>query len=61
MEIPNPLENQYSWHVEEEFIASIREGTPVTRTPFDVGLHYMEFTEAVTRSAQTGQAVSLPL
>ena len=60
-EVPNPPDNQYSWHVEEEFIASIREGTPVTRTPFDVGLHYMEFTEAVTRSAQTGQAVSLPL
>ena len=60
-EIPNPPENQYSWHVEEEFVASIREGTPVTRTPFDVGLHYMEFTEAVTRSAQSGQAISLPL
>ena len=60
-EIPNPPDNQYSWHVEEEFVASIREGTPVTRTPFDVGLHYMEFTEAVTSSAQTGQAVSLPL
>ena len=60
-EIPNPPENQYSWHVEEEFIASIRDGKPVTRTPFDVGLHYMEFTEAVTRSAQTGQAISLPL
>jgi len=24
-------------------------------------LHYMEWTEAVTRSAQTGQAVALPL
>jgi len=47
--------------VEEEFIASIRDGKPVNRTPFDVGLHYMEFTEAVTRSAQTGQAIALPL
>ncbi|MCH7621718.1 MAG: hypothetical protein IH870_07450, partial [Chloroflexi bacterium] len=61
VEIPNPPEDQYSWHVEEEFVASIREGKPVARTPFDVGLHYMEFTEAVTRSAQTGQAISLPL
>ena len=60
-EIPNPTDDQYSWHVEEEFIDSIREGTPVVRTPFDVGVHYMEFSEAVTRSAQTGQSISLPL
>ena len=60
-EIPNPPENQYAWRVEEEYISAIRGLEPVTRTPFDVGLHYMEFTEAVTRSAQTGQAISLPL
>ena len=60
-EIPNPPENQYSWRVEEEFISAIRGLEPVTHTPFDVGLHYMEFTEAVTRSAQTGQAIALPL
>jgi predicted dehydrogenase len=59
--IENPPENQYSWRVEEEFISAIRGQEPVTHTPFDVGLHYMEFTEAVTRSAQTGQAISLPL
>ena len=59
--IDNPPEIQYSWRVEEEFISAIRGDEPVTRTPFDVGLHYMEFTEAVTRSAQTGQAISLPL
>ena len=29
--------------------------------PFDVGLYYMEFTEGVTRRAQTCQVVSLPL
>ena len=60
-EIPNPPENQYGWRVEEEFISAIRGEEPVTHTPFDVGLHYMEFTEAVTRSAQTGQAIALPL
>ena len=60
-EIPNPPEGQYAWRVEEEFISAIRGQEPVTHTPFDVGLHYMEFTEAVTRSAQTGQAISLPL
>jgi hypothetical protein len=29
--------------------------------PFETGVHYMEWTEAVSRSAQTGQAVHLPL
>ncbi len=29
--------------------------------PFETGVHYMEWTEAVYRSAQTGQAVYLPL
>jgi predicted dehydrogenase len=59
--IDNPPEMQYSWRVEEEFISAIRGHEPVTHTPFDVGVHYMEWTEAVTRSAQTGQAISLPL
>ncbi|MQG33271.1 MAG: Gfo/Idh/MocA family oxidoreductase [SAR202 cluster bacterium] len=49
------------WHVEQDFINSIRNGAPVTHTPFDVGVQYMEFTEAVTRSAQSGQAIYLPL
>jgi predicted dehydrogenase len=60
-EIPNPPEKQHSWRVEEEFANAIRGKEQVTRTPFGVGVHYMEFTEAVTRSAQTGQAIALPL
>ncbi|MEK7806114.1 MAG: Gfo/Idh/MocA family oxidoreductase, partial [Chloroflexota bacterium] len=60
-EVPNPQQTQYAWRVEEEFISAIRGLEPVTHTPFNVGVHYMEFTEAVTRSAQTGQAISLPL
>ena len=60
-EIENPASMQASWRVEEEFANAIRGTEPITRTPFEVGLHYMEWTEAVTRSAQTGQAVSLPL
>ena len=60
-ELANPPEKQYAWRVEEEFIGAIRGQEPVTHTPFDVGVHYMEWTEAVTRSAQTGEAVSLPL
>jgi predicted dehydrogenase len=60
-EIPVPPEQQYGWHVEEEFIASIREQRPVEFTDFATGLRYMEFTEAVARSATRGQAVELPL
>jgi len=57
----NPESKQAYWRVEEEFINAVRGTEPVTRTPFDVGVHYMEFTEAVTRSWQTGQEISLPL
>ena len=60
-EIANPPEGRYAWAVEQEFIASIRDGAPVLRTPFNIGVHYMEWTEAVTISAQTGEAVHLPL
>ena len=60
-EIANPPVGRYAWSVEQEFIASIRDGAPVLRTPFNVGVHYMEFTEAVTVSAQTGEAVYLPM
>jgi predicted dehydrogenase len=59
--IDNPPSMQASWRVEEEFANGIRGTEPITRTPFDVGVHYMEWTEGVTRSAQTGHAVSLPL
>ena len=60
-EMPNPPELQKFWRVEEEFISAIRGQEQITRTPFSIGVHYMEFTEAVTRSAQTGQAIALPL
>jgi len=60
-ELENPPEGQGYWRVEEEFCNAIRGQERITRTPFDVGVHYMEFTEAVTRSSQTRQVVSLPL
>ncbi len=60
-EVPIPEEKQGFWRVEEEFVNAIRGNEEVTRTPFEVGVHYMEWTEAVSRSAQTGQAVPLPL
>lgn len=33
----------------------------VKHTDFATGVRYMEFTEAVARSCQSGQAVALPL
>jgi hypothetical protein len=33
----------------------------VQLTSFETGVKYMEFTEAVARSARTGMAVKLPL
>lgn len=60
-EIPIPPDKRGRWRVEEEFINAIRGKEKVTRTPFDVGVKYMEFSEAVYRSSQTGKAISLPL
>ena len=42
-------------------MASIRQQTPVQFTDFASGVAYMEFTEAVARSAENGEAVDLPL
>ena len=60
-ELPISDEKRGKWRVEEEFVNAIRGSETITHTPFDVGVQYMEFTEAVTRSAQTGQAITLPL
>ncbi len=60
-EVPNPAEEQAHYRVEEEFANAIRGQEQITMVPFETGVHYMEWTEAVVRSAQTGQAVSLPL
>ncbi len=50
-----------SWRVEEEFVAAVRGQGSVRLTDFAAGLQYMEFTEAVSRSAIGGVPVSLPL
>lgn len=60
-EISIAPEEACGWRVEEEFIASIREGRPVQFTDFATGARYMEFTEAVARSSAAGQPVELPL
>jgi len=59
--VPNPPEGQAVYRVEEEFVNAIRGTEQVTQLTFEAGTHYMEFTEAVYRSSQTGQAVHLPL
>lgn len=60
-EIPIPADKVRIWQVELDFVDSIRLSTPVRLTNFETGVSYMEFTEAVARSARTGLAVELPL
>ncbi|MDP7275566.1 MAG: Gfo/Idh/MocA family oxidoreductase [Planctomycetaceae bacterium] len=56
-----PQEQRGGWRVEEEFIGAIRGEESIRLTDFETGVKYMEFTEAVARSAETGQPVDLPL
>lgn len=56
-----PKEKQGGWRVEEEFINAIRGLEPVTHTNFVDGVKYMEWTDAVTASFQSGEVVRLPL
>ena len=60
-EIPISDNEAGAWHVEADFIDSIRNGTSVRLTNFQTGVHYMEFTEAIARSTQLGRAVELAL
>jgi len=60
-EISIPPEKAGGWRVESDFIESIRTHAPVRFTDFATGVAYMEFTEAVARSARQGIAVDLPL
>jgi predicted dehydrogenase len=60
-EITIPPEKAGKWRVEEEFANAIRGLEKITHTNFEDGVKYMEFTEAVHRSAESGRAVSLPL
>ncbi len=60
-EIDIPDTEAGEWRVEEEFVNAIRGNEVITHTDFDTGVKYMEFTEAVTRSMQSGTAITLPL
>lgn len=49
------------WRVEAEFIGAIRGAEPVRLTPFEDGVRYMEFTDAVAESMARGVPIDLPL
>ncbi len=59
--IPIPADEQGGWRVEEEFVNAIRSNEHITHTTFADGVKYMEFVEAVARSAAQGRRVALPL
>jgi predicted dehydrogenase len=60
-EISIPAEKARGWQVEADFVTAIRTGSAIELTDFATGVSYMEFTEAVARSAQAGVTVALPL
>jgi predicted dehydrogenase len=58
-EIPIAPEVRVGWRVEEEFVNAIRGREKISRTTFEDGVRYMEFTDAVARSAATGHTVDV--
>jgi predicted dehydrogenase len=58
-EIVIPPAQRVGWRVEQDFVDAIRGHAKVTHTNFEDGVRYMEFTDAVARSAATGQAVDV--
>ncbi len=58
-EVTVPIEKAGGWRVEEEFVNAIRGIEPVKLTDFATGLRYMEFTEAVAKSAAQRREVTI--
>jgi len=54
-EIAIPADERGGWNVEADFVAAIREGRKIAFTSFAAGVRYMEFTDAVARSAATAR------
>jgi predicted dehydrogenase len=61
LEFEVPADKRGGWRVEAEFVGAIRGEEKVRFTDFATGVKYMEFTEAVHRSAATQTRVALPL
>ncbi len=59
--LPIPEELRGGWRVEEEFVAAVRGEGVIEHTTFADGVRYMQFTEAVARSARHQVPVALPL
>jgi predicted dehydrogenase len=59
-EIHIPEEDTAEWTVERDFIGAIRDGGK-PRTTFREGVKYMEFSEALCRSVESGSTIDLPL
>ena len=60
-ELDIPDEKAVEWTVERDFVDACKAGEGTPRTTFEEGVDYMEFSEAVMRSAETGSQVHLPL
>jgi predicted dehydrogenase len=58
-EVPIPKEQRIGWRVEEEFVNAIRGREKITRTNFEDGVSYMEFTDSVTKSMTEGRAIEV--
>jgi predicted dehydrogenase len=58
---PNPVQEQAYYRVEEEFINAILGREEISLNSFATGVQYMEWTEAVHRSAASGRRIELPL
>jgi predicted dehydrogenase len=58
-EVPIPAAQRIGWRVEEEFVNAVRGRERVSRTTFEDGVRYMEFTDAVARSMAEGRAMEV--
>ncbi len=60
-EVVIPREKWQPVRAAADFVGAIRGERPVGETTFEDGVRYMEFTEAVIRSAQERRTIPLPL
>jgi len=58
-EIDIPIELQSTWRVEEEFLEAILKKEKITRTSFEDGYRYMQFTSAVSKSISSREMVGI--
>lgn len=49
------------WRVEEEFVSAINGKEKISHTSFSDGLKYMQFTDALRMSWESGNKINLPL